>query len=195
MNSTPTPNEPQPGAIPPSGETTPPPTDITPALDFYNRECSRLTLPEYIARRIKAFNPVEGMLLTEWQLAKLIALAIAEYEKATPLSTGGIHMTPPTPLASLLCEKCGKTKMQHYGSSFFCRIDSTENLDHFTPATEPEYRMLEEGEMIEEGDEVHRADGWGVITMTAGTHLGKACVGEYRRKLTPNEAQPEAPTP
>lgn len=170
----PTPNEPQPEVT--SSETTPSPTDITPALDFYNRECAGLTLPEYIARRIKNLNPVEGMLLAEWQLAKLIALAIAEYEKAhsiaTVILTGGAGYTV-HPVVT--CTDADGKPVALAGSK---------------------YRMLKGGEKIQEGDEYDRRGTWlPVISGAVGAPLFQQNVGHFRRRLTPNEPQPEAPTP
>lgn len=56
-----------------------------------------------------------------------------------------------------------------------------------TPAIEPEYRMLEVGEIIERGDEYSNCEGaWNpVLFALIGDPLADFSVGHYRRKTTP----------
>lgn len=183
-------------------------TDITPVLDFYNRECSGRTLPEYVAECLQCDCDLDSFIRCELVIAS-IERAIAEYEKANSITsvtltkTGTYYTTPPVvpaadgdgkPASLPLCQHCGKPESEHFGYWQYCDAGYQEGR-RFTLAIESQYRMLEAGEMREEEDEFqHLVNQW-VPTQYWGTPVPPHMVGHYRRKIAPNEAQPGTPTP
>lgn len=98
-------------------------------------------------------------------------------------------------VSELVCQHCGKPESEHHTADKWCR-KQLDSMSRFTPAAtgiqpaETGYRMLEAGEVIQNGDEWIGLSGseWHHVKLTIGLPIMDRHSGVYRRKLTPGSA-------